>query len=879
MSHFYRTIDDGIKLASLMTVPANDVASLNKMTTIELDRLVITEPQSLANGSLGHLLPLIFKPFTANVPQAHTLQIPLSKILHRNARINTLFSQHSPDDIIPLYDSEARLWNWALPTTPPPSSTNSNDALPQTGAERFTHEEIFSSFFNALGTAMAKKLDTPRSATRTWSASNSTVAVSGSDIKRKPDLVLSDDIKPKWGNIRVCAELTYSQYKPAQRITKAADTQAYLLLSNQPWRRFAFILSFTNQYRELRVLLYDHAGGVVTPCIQIHQNPDSFTHIIAAVLFGSPECIGYDSTVTFWKSISLPPPPGTKIPDHRPFKNLPTRTNRSITIPAEHVSEPFTALHKNPQELPANHEAEFESISPVDDPLESEFNDDLEFFNDPIEELTTLPPSPPPPPPPPSHTLLQPLVVTSAPLLNLISQAPQQGADPDATFSSNPHPSHFPHTHQSPAQPCGQIRVKDKVYTILKILFTTKGLIGRGTVCYLVSLDGEEYIVKDHWVQGGEAKVLNEINMLKAMSGIHGVPELFDYWLVERSDNIVDQTRDYRHAEKPSIRGTHRTHVRLVMRPCARPLHAFRTLKEFVRAIRDITIIQRKAAERGILHRDCSLYNAMIMGEPNDSNGLLIDWEFAVFITSNDQYSIGGTGTIPFMSRALLAQMAELQAKAAQQEARKSSSKTLALPPSRVTQSFADDLESLFYVFVYVCIKYSGPNDQERQEPVPDSLPDSWSSLDLDVCKLRKVFFFAVSTEEARLEKQFHPYFEKLIPLAKEWCSILKDNMEIRITFERVVELLERHLATLQDDEERSSTTEKLRRSAEELTRRLNKRAAEAGESTSGSSSSSSPQSAKRKKHEERDPASDSDTGSVAHATVESEDSDWIYEF
>ncbi|KAG0692147.1 hypothetical protein DFH29DRAFT_882976 [Suillus ampliporus] len=682
-------------------MPVNDVATLNKMTTIKLDHLVTTEPQSLANGSLGHLLPLIFKPFTANIPQAHTLQIPLSKILHHDARINTIFSQHSPDDIVPLYDSQARLWNWALPTTPPQSSVNSNDALPQTGAERFTHEEIFSSFFNALGTAMAKKLGTPRSATRTWSASHSTVAVSGSDIKCKPDLVLSDDIKPKWGNIRVCAELTYSQYKPAQQIVKTADTQAYLLLSNQPWRHFAFILSSTNQYCELWVLLYNHAGGVVTPCIQIHQNPDSFIQIIAPVLFGSPECIGYDSTVTFWKSVPLPPPPGTKIPDYRPFKNLPTCTNRSITIPAEH----------DPQELPTNHEAkstlpdnDLKSISPIDDPLKLS------------RGLTQMPPSA-------LHLIL--------PISHTLINRPQN--------------------------PAARSMSKTNIYTILKILFTTKAS--------LVS----ELSLSDHWVQGGKAKVLNEINMLKAMSGVHGVPELIDHWLVERSDNIVDQTRDYRRAENPSIQGTHRMHVRLVMKPCARPLHAFRTLKEFVRVIRDIAIIQCKAVERSILHHDCSLYNVMIMGKPNDSNGLLFDWEFAVFITSNDEYSIGGTGTIPFMSRALLAQMAELQTKVTQQEACKSSSKNLALPPSRVSQSFADDLESLFYVFTYVCIKYSGPNDEERQEPVPDSLPDSWSTLDLEVCKLRKVYFFAVSLEEARLEKQFHPYFEKLVPLAKEW--------------------------------------------------------------------------------------------------------------
>ncbi|KAG1769234.1 hypothetical protein EDD22DRAFT_843729 [Suillus occidentalis] len=193
------------------------------------------------------------------------------------------------------------------------------------------------------------------------------------------------------------------------------------------------------------------------------------------------------------------------------------------------------------------------------------------------------------------------------------------------------------------------------------------------------------------------------------------------------------------------------------------------------------------------------------MGNPNDSNRLLIDWEFAIYVTPNDEYSIGGTGTIPFMSHVLLAQMAELQTKATQQEVHKSSSKTLVLLPSHISQSFGDDLKSLFYVY-----------------------------------------FFAVSMEEAHLGKQFHPYFTKLIPLVKERRVILRDNMEMRVTFDSVIGLLECHLATLQDDEEHFFTNENLRKSAEELTQHLKKWAAEVGWSTS----ISSPQSAKQKKHE-----------------------------
>ncbi|KAG1834479.1 kinase-like domain-containing protein [Suillus variegatus] len=353
-------------------------------------------------------------------------------------------------------------------------------------------------------------------------------------------------------------------------------------------------------------------------------------------------------------------------------------------------------------------------------------------------------------------------------------------------YDTTPHPSQYPHIPQLPAEPCGKIRINNKIYTIQKILFVTKGLVGCGTVCYLVSLDKQEYIIKDHWVQGDQDKVMNEIKMLEAMHGVPGVPKLVDYWMVERSDGKIDRTKEYRHpdvADAVSILGTYCTHVCLIMESCARPLTEFRTLREFVKALRDIVIIQCTAVlECNVLHRNCSLYNAMIVDELDDSKWLLIDWEFTVFISENDEYSIGGTGTIPFMSRRLLAQVADLQVQATKQQSRKSSSNTPALPISHVSQSYADDLKSLCYVFIYICIKYSSPH---------------------------------VSSKEARIVNQFHPYFADLIPLAKEWCTLLKDNMEIQVTFDSVLDMLEHHLATLPEDlSVFSSTKENLKKFA-----------------------------------------------------------------
>jgi hypothetical protein len=113
----------------------------------------------------------------------------------------------------------------------------------------------------------------------------------------------------------------------------------------------------------------------------------------------------------------------------------------------------------------------------------------------------------------------------------------------------------------------------------------------------------------------------------------------------------------------------------------------------------------------------------------------------------------------------------------------------------------------------------------ERKDSSGNWLPNNWANMNLELCKFQKVYFFAVAAEEARFEAEFHPYFAKLIPLAKEWRAALKDNMDNEVTFNSILGLLERHLATLPDDEEISSTKEKLKKSATKLNVYLRKRA------------------------------------------------------
>ncbi|KAG2157307.1 hypothetical protein DEU56DRAFT_905962 [Suillus clintonianus] len=478
MPVFFRMVDNGIKLSSLMSIPeVSDVHTMNKITSEELNCLVTHEDTPEASQPLGHLLSHIFKPFKIPLPHVSQLKIPLKTILYPNKQVRSRHHGLSPDSLVPLYNTATSTWNWDLPVDPPrdssdsdPSGTssqthntpaNQDDPAP----ERATYEEIVASFLNALAACLLAKetlLECECYSICKWSAANAHKPLPGSEIKHKPNLVLSDDIAAKWGNIRVSGELTHSTYKPAMRRGKAADTHAYLMMSEQPWRRFALILSFTDSYCHLRVLMYDHSGGAVSTPFNIHTQPDLFSHIIAVINFGNLECVGYDSTVTFTKHIS--PPLSKPIRNYCPIKNMPAQRSSSIDLPAS-TSESLVEL---PDPASPSFDNDLKSVVSdgsdseehlTDDSLKEDSNKSTQVFTQEQE-------------PPLSTSPMHPTVVSSAPLLSLASQIPQHLTE--SICSVMPHPSQFPHSEHSP-EPCGNISVGNTVYIIKRILLRAGG--------------------------------------------------------------------------------------------------------------------------------------------------------------------------------------------------------------------------------------------------------------------------------------------------------------------------------------------------------------------------------------------------------------------
>ena len=117
------------------------------------------------------------------------------------------------------------------------------------------------------------------------------------------------------------------------------------------------------------------------------------------------------------------------------------------------------------------------------------------------------------------------------------------------------------------------------------------GLLGRGTLFYLICHDGEFYVIKNHWVQNDlkqNQNILQEINMMKLVQGIDGIPTLVDFWVVKISPSVPDVMQHYHQEKWWKNMKFMWTHVRLVMKPCAHLLTMFRSKREFVSCVRDI---------------------------------------------------------------------------------------------------------------------------------------------------------------------------------------------------------------------------------------------------------------------------------------------------
>ncbi|KAG2056649.1 hypothetical protein BDR06DRAFT_1005943 [Suillus hirtellus] len=328
-----KTVDYGMKLSSLMSAPMiNDVPTLDKLTALELNCLILHELSPKDDAEISYVLSQIFSSFTFQLPDVTELQVPLHKFRYRDDRLHRKFATTHENDLAHLYDKDECQWNWPLPKShhdnveqwllPSDGSLgdwgeesamadvesgsradggSSLEEVPPLDTPSPPFKGVFAMFFNVLHFALAQKV--PRIVQETnpvqhlWSAGNSTCPVKDEEVSRKPDLALLDDVEARWDTIKAVCELTLRPYSATGTIGNTLDNKVFLLFRRQPWRQFVLLMSVTKEYCELRVHMYDHSGAVVMPPINIDTHPNDFLHIFSCLVFGKLECLGYDPSI------------------------------------------------------------------------------------------------------------------------------------------------------------------------------------------------------------------------------------------------------------------------------------------------------------------------------------------------------------------------------------------------------------------------------------------------------------------------------------------------------------------------------------------------------------------------------------------------------
>lgn len=238
------------------------------------------------------------------------------------------------------------------------------------------------------------------------------------------------------------------------------------------------------------------------------------------------------------------------------------------------------------------------------------------------------------------------------------------------------------------------------------------------------------------------------------------------------------------------------------------------------------SVHERLVTEKKILHRDISPNNIVFV--PSELDGdrsvLLIDFDYAAHLDGRPSPYPKGTvsnvkaspraanasrqGTLPFVSMEILRQVSLHYA--AQDDA-------------KITHEVADDLESFFYVFAWICVLYDGPNNSLATPLAEDntSIIHGWAEAALEkggltnALNAKNSFVHALQANQT-INNQFTPYFQNMKPLAREWRTLVKEEDDRRVrahwqdpdepshenhsqplTHRMVIDVLRSHLKTL----------------------------------------------------------------------------------
>jgi hypothetical protein len=193
-----------------------------------------------------------------------------------------------------------------------------------------------------------------------------------------------------------------------------------------------------------------------------------------------------------------------------------------------------------------------------------------------------------------------------------------------------------------------------------------------------------------------------------------------------------------------------RVHYCLVTSPAGRPLHEYQSVRELLEALRDAIRGHQSLLEDGkILHRDISENNIIITEVPAEEapKGRLIDLDLAKELDSMPSGARHRTGTMQFMAIEVL---------------------------EGNGHTYRHDLESFFYVFIWMCIRHGitgGQKPNKLTRPKTNILRGWYTGIYTEIARNK-----VGDMDKNRFENvivEFTSQFENLKPLARELRQVL----------------------------------------------------------------------------------------------------------
>ncbi|KAL5521627.1 hypothetical protein ACEPAF_2375 [Sanghuangporus sanghuang] len=230
-------------------------------------------------------------------------------------------------------------------------------------------------------------------------------------------------------------------------------------------------------------------------------------------------------------------------------------------------------------------------------------------------------------------------------------------------------------------------------FEIVRVIHLDAVIRSRGTVALLVKhpVTGKLLVIKDQWVD--RDRKITEVDIFRklgrtSLKVVRLIGALVVAFSVKNDSNILDSTEADREGVEESKKSDIeiRDHYRLLLSPYGDSIMDFRSLRELVSSFKDYAETIRDLYKTGFYHRDISYRNLIIAVDDDTSfrSGFLIDFDCATEISHIKSDEAELTGTLPFMPIEMLEN-------------------------NGCKHKYYFDLESLFYVLVWICLTEDGP--------------------------------------------------------------------------------------------------------------------------------------------------------------------------